>query len=101
LPPSTVALMLRSCTDSPGQWPTVEEWQDQLSSLAGPMTPPPPARQLAAQRRRARWIAVALAALVLISVAVLVLAPRWWDAVTDDGAVGAAGLEAAQRLERS
>jgi hypothetical protein len=100
LPPSAVALLLRSCTDSPGQWPAVEEWQHELARLAGPMSPPLPARELAAQRRRARWIAVALVALLVISAAVLVLAPRWWDAATDDGASGAE-VGVAQPFERS
>ena len=102
LPPSTVALLLRSCTDAPGQWPSIEEWQHELARIAGPMSPPPPPAQVAAHRRRARWIAVALLVLVLISVAVLVLAPRWWDAATDDGALGAVERSVvAQPFERS
>jgi hypothetical protein len=101
LAPSTVALLLRSCTDAPGQWPSVEDWQHELARIAGPMSPPPPPDQVAAHRRRARWIAVALATLVLISVAVLVLAPRWWDAATEEGAPGAAAPSDAQPFERS
>lgn len=101
LAPSTVALLLRSCTDAPGQWPSVEDWQHELARIAGPMSPPLPPDQVVAHRRRARWIAVALVALVLISVAVLVLAPRWWDTATEDGALGAAAPSGAQPFERS
>jgi hypothetical protein len=101
LGPSTVALLLRSCTDAPGQWPSVEDWQHELALVAGAMSPPPPPDQVAAHRRRARWIAVALVVLVLISTAVVVLAPRWWDAATDAGALGPVGTRDAQPFERS
>lgn len=101
LSPSTVALLLRSCTDAPGQWPAVEDWQHELAVVAGAMSPPPPPGQMAAHRRRSRWIVAALVALVLISVAVLVLAPRWWDAATDDGALGGPGSPGGQTFERS
>lgn len=81
------SLVAGSCSDQPGQWPQLIEWQDALVDQAGRLTPPPtPAERRAAQRRR--WlVAAGLALLIVLSLLVLWLAPRWWDAATED-AVG-------------
>ncbi len=83
-PPSTVALLSRSFSDSPGQWPAVADWAAELSRIAGAHAPAEPPRVVAARRRRQVLIALALALLVLISVTVVLLAPGWWDAATDE-----------------
>lgn len=84
------ALLARSFADSPGQWPTVAEWQSALGDIARGMAAAPPPRELAAARRRRALVVVGLVALVVATVVVLLAAPRWWDDATDQGAPSAA-----------
>lgn len=96
------SLVAGACSDQPGQWPGLREWEAALLDQAGRLAPPPtPAERRAARRRR--WlVAAGLALLVVVSLLVLWLAPRWWDAATED-AVGspALGAPAAQELRES
>lgn len=84
LPAPAVALLARSCSPAPGQWPSVHDWAEPLADLAGGQAPPRPAAEVARLRRRRRLVAVAVVALLVISAVVVLLAPRWWDAATTD-----------------
>lgn len=76
------ALLARSASPSPGQWPTVAEWIEVLEGFCGGQRPPRPA-QLRRSRRRSRVAAGALLALVTTAtVIVLALAPGWWNDAT-------------------
>jgi len=78
LEPADCALVARSCSEAPGQWPSVDEWVDALTRIAGSQAPPPAPAERARQRRRIRLIGAGLAALALASVLSLVLTPVWW-----------------------
>ena len=84
LPPHVVALMVRSCSDTPTQWPTLADWEPVLRELAGGQLMDEPRRDRSRRRRRRAMIAVALAVLAAISLAVVLLAPRWWATVTSE-----------------
>lgn len=86
LPAHVVALMARSCSDAPGQWPSVAQWRVELERLAGAQAAPPPPDQLRRERRRRVVVALALALLVVACLAVVLLAPAWWDGATQAGA---------------
>ena len=88
LPASTCALIARSASEAPGQWPTVDDWADELTSVAGPLAPPLPAPERRRARRRRIILLAALALLAVVSVVVVWLAPRWWDAATDEESSG-------------
>lgn len=83
LPPSTCALIARSASNAPGQWPSVEQWTDELTHVAGPHAPalPPPERRRV--RRRRAVLAAALVVLAVASIVAVWLAPSWWDGATD------------------
>ncbi len=86
LPASTVALLARSCSDAPGQWPSVADWSAELARVAGGQAPAEPPQRTAARRRRRTAVVLAVVALVVLSVVVVALAPRWWDdATSEDG----------------
>ena len=97
LPASTCALIARSASEAPGQWPTVDDWTDELTNVAGPLTPPLPAPERRRARRRRIILLAALALLAAVSVVVVWLAPRWWDAATDEKSIGS---DAPAQLER-
>lgn len=103
LPASTCALIARSASDAPGQWPDVEEWSDELARVAGPLAPPVPPTERRRARRRRSVLLAGLALLVVLSVVVVWLAPRWWDAATDEGSLAPADQRpaAVQRLRAS
>ena len=82
LPSSTVALLACSCSDAPGQWPSVADWSAELALVAGGQAPAEPPRRIAARRRRRMAVALAVLALVVLSAVVVVLAPHWWDDAT-------------------
>lgn len=84
LPPQVVALVARSCSDTPTQWPTLAEWEPALRELAGGQLMAEPPRLRARRRRRRAVIAVALAVLAAVSAVVVLSAPRWWAAVTTE-----------------
>ncbi len=86
LPPHVVALVVRSCSDTPTQWPALADWEPVLRELAGGQLMDEPRRDRSRRRRRRAMIAVAVAVLAAISLAVVLLAPRWWaDATTEEG----------------
>lgn len=89
LPMTTCALVARSASDAPGQWPSPEEWVAELARVAAAHAPPPPPAERRRNRRRRQVLVAALIALVAASLAAAVLAPRWWDDATDDGREGA------------
>lgn len=84
LPPHVVALMVRSCSDTPTQWPTLADWEPVLRELAGGQLMDEPRRDRSRRRRRRAMVAVAVAVLAAISLAVVLLAPRWWATVTSE-----------------
>jgi hypothetical protein len=84
LPPHVVALVARSCSDTPTQWPALADWEPVLGELAGGQLMDEPRRRRARRRRRRATIAVAVAVLAAISLAVVLLAPRWWATVTTE-----------------
>ena len=87
LPASTCALIARSASEAPGQWPTVGDWTDELTRVAGPLAPPLPVPERRRARRRRVTLLAALVLLVVVSAVVVWLAPRWWDAATDEGSI--------------
>lgn len=98
LPPQVVVLLSRSCSDAPGQWPELAEWEAALVELAGGQGMAEPPHERAARRQRRAVLAAAIVVLALISVSLVLLAPRWWDAATRDEGLGS---PAAQLLDRS
>jgi hypothetical protein len=98
---SVRSLVAGACSDQPGQWPGLVEWQDALVEQAGRLAPPPsPAERRAAQRRR--WlVAAGLALLIVVSLLVLWLAPRWWNDATEDAVGPPLGVPSAQELRDS
>ena len=88
LAPSTCALIARSASEAPGQWPDVEEWTTELAHVAGTIAPPLPAPERRRARRRRALLVGALVLLALVSILVVWLAPRWWDAATDERSLG-------------
>lgn len=84
LPPSTCALIARSASEAPGQWPDVAEWTCELTRVAGALAPPVPAPERRRSRRRRSALTVAMVLLVVASVVLVLLAPRWWDSANDD-----------------
>ena len=104
LPPSTCALIARSASESPGQWPSPGEWTDELTQVAGALAPPLPAPERRRTRRRQVALGVALVVLVAASIIVLWLAPRWWDSANDDEgspAPARSGDRTATQLDRA
>ncbi|MDQ2678213.1 MAG: hypothetical protein M3Y51_05670 [Actinomycetota bacterium] len=92
LPTSTCALIARSASEAPGQWPTVDDWTAELTRVAGALAPPVPAPEQRRVRRRRIALVAALALLVAVSLVVVWSAPRWWDSATDDeGSLPVAG----------
>jgi hypothetical protein len=79
------ALLARSFSDSPGQWPDASTWRSALEAHTRGLAPPPPPSVVRKERRRRVLIALGVALLALVTVVTLVLAPRWWDA-TEGGA---------------
>lgn len=98
LPASTCALIARSASQAPGQWPTVEDWTDELTRIAEPLAPPLPATERRRARRRRVTLLAALVLLVVVSTVVVWLAPRWWDAATDEGSLAPDPAPSAQPL---
>lgn len=98
LPPQVVVLLSRSCSDAPGQWPELAEWEAALAELAGGQGMAEPPRERAARRRRRAVQVAAIVVLAAISVSVVLLAPRWWDSATRDEGLGD---PAVQLLDRS
>lgn len=88
LPPTLAALIVRSVSDSAGQWPTLDLWADALGAAIGGGAVPTPPIRVRRDRRRA-FVAVALlAVLAAITVIVVTLAPGWWNsATTDEGSL--------------
>jgi len=84
LPMQTTTLLARSCDDVSGQWPDLDQWATELEALAGAAAAPLAPAELAARRRRRIGLAVGTAILIAVSMAVLLLAPRWWDAATSE-----------------
>lgn len=89
LPLTTCALVARSASDAPGQWPSPQEWVDELDRVAGAHTPPLPPVEQRRRRRRRTLLVAALLTLAAVSLAAALLAPTWWDDATDEGAVPA------------
>jgi hypothetical protein len=98
LNPSTVSLLARSASPSPGQWPTVADWSAELALVAGGQAPPEPPSRATSKRRRRLALAVTLLLLASVTVLVLLLAPGWWDAATTEDS---AGSTSAQLVDRS
>ena len=87
LPTRTTTLLARSCDDVVGQWPDLEQWAAELEALAGPAAPPLAPAHLRSRRRRRIILVAGSAVLAAVSIATLLLAPRWWnDATSDEGA---------------
>jgi hypothetical protein len=86
LSPAVSALLARSFSDSPGQWPDARTWRDALEAEAGPMAPPLPPAVAARLHRRRLLLMAGVALLVLATLVVVLLAPSWWDAATEEGA---------------
>jgi len=84
LPMRTTTLLARSCDDVSGQWPDLEQWATELATLAGAAAAPLAPAELASRRRRRIGLVVGTAILVALSVAAVILAPRWWDAATSE-----------------
>ena len=102
LPPSTCALIARSASEAPGQWPDVEEWTAELTRVAGALAPPVPAPERRRLRRRRGVLVAALVLLGALSVVVVWSAPRWWDSATDDeGSLPPAGPAPVVQLLRA
>ena len=85
LPPHDAALLARSCSELEGQWPDLEQWIDVLVRLAGGQATDPTPAERSARRRRQTLLGLGVALLVAVTVAVILLAPLWWDAVTAQG----------------
>lgn len=98
LPPQVVVLLSRSCSDAPGQWPELADWEAALAELAGGQGMAEPPRDRASRRRRRAVLVAAMVVLAAISVSLVLLAPRWWDSATRDEGLGS---PAAQLLDRS
>jgi hypothetical protein len=98
LPPQVVVLLSRSCSDAPGQWPELAEWEAALAELAGGQGMAEPPRERMARRRRRAVLVAAIILLAAISVILVLLAPGWWDTATEDEGLGD---PAAQLLDRS
>lgn len=83
LPATQCALIARSCSSSPAQWPGVTEWVQELSEFCGgDRLALPPERQRR-ERRSRRTARAAVALVVLGTAAVLWLAPRWLAASSE------------------
>ncbi len=91
LPSSTCALIARSASEAPGQWPSLAEWSVELAAVAGAVAPPPPESEIRRRRRRRTVLTAALVALVALSAIVVWLAPGWWDDATDEGSIAPSG----------
>jgi hypothetical protein len=85
LAPHDAALLARSCSDLDGQWPELEQWIQVLVRIAGGQATDPTPAERSASRRRRTLLALGVALLVAVSVAVILLAPLWWDAVNAQG----------------
>jgi hypothetical protein len=84
LTPALSALIVRSVSDSPAQWPTLELWAATLTpQVGGAATPAPPSRQRR-DRRRTVISVVLLVVLAAITVLVISQASGWWDNATSD-----------------
>lgn len=83
-----VSLVARACSPSPGQWPDLHEWTQPLEKFAGAVSPGLPPHRRRAQRRRRLAVGIAMAALIAVTLAVLLLTPRWWDTATSDEGLG-------------
>lgn len=97
LSPTLRALMARSLSDAPGQWPTAQEWSDSLEAEVGGLAPPLAPRAAARELRRRRLVVLGMAVLLAASLAAVLLAPRWLDSL-DEGASAVFGraVETAQ-----
>lgn len=83
LSPRVCALMARSLSDAPGQWPTSGAWRARLEEDIGGQAPPlPPAEQRRQKRHRALMI-IGLVVLVGATIAILAMAPVWWSEVNE------------------
>ena len=85
LDPHDAALLARSCSELEGQWPDLEQWIDVLGRLAGGQATDPTPAERAARRRRQTLLGLGVAVLVAVTLAVILLAPVWWDAVNAQG----------------
>lgn len=84
LTPALSALIVRSVSDSPAQWPTLDLWAATIAPQArGSATSAPPARQRRDRRRTVLSIAL-LVVLAAITVLVISQASGWWDNATRD-----------------
>ncbi|MGB3410087.1 MAG: hypothetical protein WBA45_02725 [Microthrixaceae bacterium] len=88
LTPALSSLIVRSISDSPTQWPTLDLWAATLApQVRGSATPPPPARERRDRRRRVISVAL-LVLLAAISVLVISQAAGWWNNATrDEGSI--------------
>lgn len=84
LTPELCALLARSFSDAPGQWPDAHTWRCALESEIGGLAPPLTPRQAATARRRRVLVALGMAVLVTATVVILLLAPRWWDSLSEE-----------------
>lgn len=80
------ALLARSFSDAPGQWPDAATWRDALESQVGPMAPPLPPAVVNRLRRRRLLLIAGVVLLVAATLVVLLLAPAWWDSATEGAA---------------
>lgn len=83
IPPSQCALIARSASESPAQWPDVTEWVDALTGFCGNQRLAAPAALLRRQRATRIRARVAIVVVVVATAAVMLLAPRWLDAMSE------------------
>ncbi|HTO01124.1 MAG TPA: hypothetical protein VL068_10655 [Microthrixaceae bacterium] len=84
LPPEVSALLVRSVSDSPAQWPTLDNWAATLGAQAGGSAAPTPLSRRRRDRRRSLIAAVVLLTLAALTVLVISRVPGWWDDATRD-----------------